>query len=258
METDREIAAFLGRQGATEQDLAAYLSERGWGVESPATFRIDLEQEFREIWKRAAPYTMISPERGYAVYQGVDYLLRRDLPGELVECGVWKGGTCMLMALLLLKRGVRDRTIRLYDTFSGMTEPGPEDRIASSGQAVSERWTPGWWAVGQEEVRKNLEETGYPAENILTVAGDVCLTLEESRPEEIALLRLDTDWYESTRAELEALYPLLQSEGVLIIDDYGHFSGARRAAEEFFHGLKKPPLLQRSDYTGRIALKPVP
>ncbi len=255
MENTDTIDALLKKKGLSEKDLADFLAQRGWGCEHPSTWRIDLEQDFLTLWKKVSPFTMISMERGYAVYQAVHHILDRDLPGDFVECGVWKGGTCMLMALALKERAVSDRNIWLYDTFEGMTEPGPEDRIASSGQAVSERWQEGWWAVGMEEVRRNLLSTGFPEEKIRLVPGDVCKTLSETAPQEISLLRLDTDWYESTRAELEVLYPRLVGRGVLIIDDYGHFSGSRQAVDEYFTGRRDAPLLQRSDYTGRLGVK---
>ncbi len=252
-----EIETLLYEKGLSEKDLATYLEQKGWGCEHPSVWRIDLEKEFLSLWEKVKPYTMISMERGYAVYQAVRYIAERNIPGDIVECGVWKGGGCMLMAHTLAQAGISDRKIWLYDTFEGMTEPGPEDRIASSGQAVSERWHQGWWAVGTSDVRNNMESTGYPPEMIELVRGDVCKTLNERVPGEIALLRLDTDWYESTKAELEILYPKLSVKGVLIIDDYGHFSGSRQAVDEYFSQRTDAPLLQRSDYTGRLGIKTV-
>ena len=257
MPTAGKLDEILRKHNLSDSDLAEYLNGKGWGVEHPSMFRIDLEENFLAIWEKAAPFTMISMERGYAVYQAVNYILRNNLPGDFVECGVWKGGSCMLMALTLLESGVTDKPIWLYDTFKGMTEPCEKDRIASTGQAVSERWEEGWWAVSPGMVEANLKKTGYPMEHFHMVEGDVCETLKSTRPKAVSLLRLDTDWYESTRFELEILYPLLKEKGVLIIDDYGHFSGSRQAVDEYFTG-KLLPLLQRSDYTGRLALKPVP
>jgi predicted O-methyltransferase YrrM len=107
------------------------------------------------------------------------------------------------------------------------------------------------------EVQANMARTGFPAERTRFVQGDVGQTIPGEAPERIALLRLDTDWYESTRHELEHLYPRLQPGGVLIVDDYGHWAGAREAVDEYFaqHGIAI--LLNRIDYTGRIAVKPV-
>ena len=238
-----------------DEELAEILRSRGWGCESPATFGIDLDKAFLKIWQQVSPYTLISIERGYAVYTAVNHIVRRNIPGDFVECGVWQGGTCMLMALTLMELGAAPRRIWMYDTYTGMTPPTGEDRIASTGQAVSERWSEGWWAAGTDLVRSHLELTGYPMELFTMVEGDVCLTLDDSRPGKTALLRLDTDWYASTRKELEVLYPDLQCGGVLIIDDYGHFSGSRQAVDEYFQSDSRAPLFQRSDYTGRMAVK---
>jgi O-methyltransferase len=103
-------------------------------------------------------------------------------------------------------------------------------------------------------VRATLLETGYPAERLHLHRGPVEETLPRQSPGPLALLRLDTDWYKSTLHELEHLYPLLAGGGILIIDDYGHWQGARRAVDEYF--ADSPPLLlNRIDYTGRIAVK---
>ncbi|MDC7239713.1 MAG: macrocin O-methyltransferase, partial [Spirochaetales bacterium] len=196
-----------------------------------------------------------SLERAYAVYSAVRHIHRRGLDGDFVECGVWQGGTCMLMALTLMELDAPLRNIWMYDTYEGMTLPTEEDRIASTGQAVSERWSEGWWAAGTDLVRSHLELTGYPMNRFSMIKGDVCETLDRDRPGRTALLRLDTDWYASTQKELEVLYPTLETGGTLIIDDYGHFSGSRQAVDEFFHSDPKAPLFQRSDYTGRMAVK---
>jgi hypothetical protein len=97
--------------------------------------------------------------------------------------------------------------------------------------------------------------TGYPAERVHLVRGPVEETLPAAAPERLALLRLDTDWYASTRHELEHLYPRLVDGGVLIVDDYGHWQGARQAVDEYFAGTAPPPLLHRIDYTARIGVK---
>jgi len=250
-----ESTAAGNRTFSTDSEMAEYLKSRGWGCESPATYRIDMEEEFLQLWEIVSPYTMISIERGYALYTSVRHLLTRNIPGDFVECGVWQGGSCMLMALTVLSAQAEPRPVWLYDTFAGMTEPGDEDRIASTGQAVSERWHPGWWAAGTDLVRKNLALTGYPEEMFQIVEGDVCKTLDLRKPENCALLRLDTDWYASTKKELEVLYPRLSRGGLLIIDDYGHFSGSRQAVDEYFEGKPDRPLFHRSDYTGRSAVR---
>jgi len=104
-----------------------------------------------------------------------------------------------------------------------------------------------------EEVKRNMEATGYPPAQISYIKGKVEDTLPAEAPAQIAVLRLDTDWYESTRHELVHLYPRLSPGGVLIIDDYGYWTGARKAVDEYF---RDSLFLGRIDDTGRIAIKP--
>jgi hypothetical protein len=204
---------------------------------------------------------MTSPERIASLCQAVDYITNCNISGDFVECGVWKGGSVMATALTLLRQGSSERKIYLFDTFEGMSPPQEVDRAAQSGRSAAEmmansRRTEGVWAYSPlEEVRKNISALGYPTDRIIFVKGRVEQTLPEYAPKEIALLRLDTDWYESTLHELKYLYPLLRSRGVLIIDDYGHWEGARKATDEYISSNNLPLLLNRIDYTGRIAIK---
>lgn len=247
-----------------EKEMAEHLRKNGYGVIPPDQYRIDMEDSFKEIWESVSKFTMTSVERGYALYKSIDYVIENEIDGDFVECGVWKGGSCMLIAIALLRRGVSDRKMYLYDTFEGMTEPGENDFIAWNGRSVHEKWESDkagksenftGWAVGLEDVRQNLLGTGYPEENLVFIKGPVEEQLKTKRPQTISLLRLDTDWYESTKAELQHLYPLLSEAGVMILDDYGHFTGAKKAVDEYFSDYPKPVLLNRIDYTGRISIK---
>jgi len=239
------------------ENAARLLTDAGWGVKPPGQYLEDMDTDFLEKWKIAENFTMISPERGWALAEAVRYVIRSGIPGDIAECGVWKGGACLLASLVLADEEGRDteRSIWLYDTFTGMVAPGEEDRIASSGEALSEREPEGWWSSGLEEVRDTLKKSDLQSANYRFVEGPVELTLEKEIPEQLAVLRLDTDWYESTRKELEVLYPRLSPGGVLIIDDYGHFTGARKAVDEYFRNLGETVLLHRSDYTGRVIVK---
>lgn len=107
-----------------------------------------------------------------------------------------------------------------------------------------------------KKVRANMQSTGYPSEKIHFVQGDVAHTLGVTETGPLALVRLDTDWYASTRQELEAFYPRLVSGGVLIIDDYGSWAGARKAVDEFIAERSLPILLTRVDGSMRLAVKP--
>ncbi len=209
-----------------------------------------------------APHTMTGPSRVVALVDAIRYVAAAGIPGALVECGVWRGGSSLAMVRTLLDLGIDDRRVLLYDTFEGMTEPTARDTSSYSPNAL-ELWEQSEGKPGpifngpasEEAVRELLLGSGYPAAMIELVAGPVERTLPEAAPDRIAILRLDTDWYESTLHELRHLYPRLSSGGVLIVDDYGHWDGARAAVEEYFGSEAEPVLLQRVDYTARIAIK---
>lgn len=221
---------------------------------------------FDDIWSRVQPYTMTSPERGRALWTAVNTVLDNGIPGCFVECGVWRGGSALLMVLTLLSRGVRNREIFLFDTFAGMTPPGPLDRDHHGAEAdalMAGAQGPEIAALVKaacplDEVRALLEASGYDMRLVHFVEGDVGETLPRTQTLRIALLRLDTDFYDSTLAELHHLYPRLVRGGVLIIDDYGHWQGARQAVEDYFADPAVPfrhPMLWAIDYTGRGGVK---
>jgi O-methyltransferase len=221
----------------------------------------------RQIIERVRPYTLTTEPRVLALIEAVRYCVRRQVPGAFVECGVWRGGSVLAMVLALQQAGVDDRDIYLYDTFEGMPEPGEEDTSAFDRAALetwrdSSRGDARPWGelfdpadVSEEAVRTLLGSAGYPPSRLHFVRGRVEETLPERAPRAVSLLRLDTDWYASTRHELVHLYPRLSLGGVLIIDDYGHWDGARRAVDEYFETTADPLLLHRIDYTGRIAVR---
>jgi hypothetical protein len=221
----------------------------------------------RRIVDEASQLSMTGPARLLALIDAVRYCANRELAGAFVECGVWRGGSVLAIIRTLQDLGVADRDVYLYDTFEGMTEPTEADvsvmdppalKIwghARSGKRVAwpEVFAPE--LVNEEAVRSLISGTGYPSEHVRFVKGPVEQTIPGSAPEEISLLRLDTDWYESTRHELTHLFPRLLPGGVLIIDDYGHWRGAQKAVDEYFSEIHSPLLLNRIDYTGRIAVK---
>ena len=211
---------------------------------------------------RVLPFTMTSPERVAALCQAISHICEHRIAGDIVECGVWRGGSVMAACLALLHHGDRNREVHLFDTFEGMTTPGRFDVAASSGVEASvlleqnDKAARVWAVSPLDEVQQNLATVGYPAERVHFVKGRVEDTIPRSAPEKIALLRLDTDWYESTAHELKHLFPRLVSGGFLIIDDYGHWQGARRAVDEFVAASGLRLFLNRVDYTGRMAIKP--
>lgn len=217
----------------------------------------------RELICDAQPFTMTSPERMLSLSRAIDYLCHRQIFGDFVECGVWRGGSMRLAARKLLELSDSRRQLWLYDTFAGMTAPNSADvdfRGLSAEQLlrVDHPDDPqGVWCVSNlHQVQAAIRDTGYPVDQVNFVVGDVTETLVHTAPSSIALLRLDTDFYESTRMELEVLYPRLVAGGILIIDDYGHWQGCRQAVDEYFASHSQPIHLQRVDYTCRLAVKP--
>ena len=212
-----------------------------------------------EIMASVRPFTLLSPERLWSVLNAVSYISRYPIPGAVVECGVWRGGAMMTAALQLKEYG-DFRDLYLFDTFEGMTEPTNVDRLSGAAAPIDwkiEQWDHIWLRATLEEVQSNFSSTGYPKDKIHYIRGDIVQTLDDSKniPTQIALLRLDTDWYESTKKELQILYPLICSGGVLIVDDYGHWEGARKAVDEYFYNSRTMPFFHYSDYTGRVAIK---
>jgi O-methyltransferase len=222
---------------------------------------LDFDETDAELCRLVGPYTMTTPPRIYALRRAVEYIATRPVEGAVVECGVWRGGSMMAVALTLLRLGVTDRDLYLFDTFSGMTEPGDED-VKHSGERAADvlagasRESHDWAVAPFEQVREAVLGVGYPEDRIHFVQGRVEDTVPANAPAEIALLRLDTDWYSSTKHELVHLYPRLARGGVLIIDDYAYWQGARQAVDEYIQENELSLLLNRIDYTARIAVKP--
>jgi O-methyltransferase len=234
------------------------------GLQRRAEQVLDLEQDFRELYERCSPYTMTTLERMYGVHQAADHVARAGIAGDYVECGVWRGGSSMMAALSFARAGDHERMMWLYDTFEGMPEPTAEDAgDAIEGVDVHDEWQRqeagdhnDWCYAPLDDVQANMRNAGLAEERLRLIKGKVEDTIPAQAPERIALLRLDTDWYASTKHELEHLYPRLEPGGVLIIDDYGHWPGAREAVDEYLaeHGIHL--LLGRLDYSGRMAIKP--
>lgn len=242
--------------------LKSAFARLGYTLEKDA--RSGYFSEMADLYAFCSPYTMTSHERMFALYKSVEYIVQHNIPGDFVECGVWKGGSSMLMAKTLLHFGIKDRVLWLYDTFEGMSEPTEQDKdltgksaddLLKSASKADARSV--WCYSTLDEVKANLISTGYPAENIRFIQGKVEDSIPANMPQgDIALLRLDTDWYESTKHELIHLYPHLVQQGVLIIDDYGHWVGAKKAVDEYLQENHIPLLLNMIDYSGRIAVKP--
>jgi O-methyltransferase len=236
--------------------------ERRRAAPEPNKAMFDQPNWVIDIITRVAPFTMTSPERVAALCQAVRHICKHQIAGDIVECGVWRGGSMMAACLALLHHGDRNRDVHLLDTFEGMTPPSEFDIEASTHVSASElvklnEKTTNLWAISSfDEVKQNIGAIGYPADRIHFIKGKVEDTVPAYAPETIAILRLDTDWYESTLHELRHLFPRLVPGGFLIVDDYGHWDGARRAVDEFIGSTKSRLFLTRIDYSGRLAIKP--
>jgi O-methyltransferase len=226
-----------------------------------AVMRGGYEGEIAEIIKTVQPYTMTSSARIAALCDAITYVVRYRIPGAFVECGVWKGGSSMAAALRLMQLRETSRSLYLFDTFEGMTPPSSVDRSRTSDFAASAmlKSAPAdsnllaRAPIG--EVSRNMAKTGYPPDLVRLLRGPVEDTLPGQAPELISVLRLDTDWYSSTRHELVHLFPRLAPGGILIIDDYGEWEGARKAVDDYFIQLENPIFFHRIDHTCRIAVK---
>jgi O-methyltransferase len=182
--------------------------------------------------KIAQPYTKCAYERLFVTASQLERIDKEGIDGDVVECGVWRGGIVILARLLS-----PHRKVWLYDTFNGMAGRSKHD-IKPGGYMMPE----GKAAVSSIDVIANLVKTGtMQGEFICVVEGRVedTLKIDTNLPDKIGLLHLDTDWYFSTKAELEILWPRLQRRGALIVDDYGHWKGAKKAFDDYFPPLQR-------------------
>lgn len=222
----------------------------------------DFSPAARRLFEQVRDYTLTSPERVLALHEAVLYVVAAKVPGAVVECGVWRGGSMMAAAQTLVDTGVTDRHLYLYDTFEGPPEPTEADITkdpahygrVQPGQAVLDEAPLVLQLLPLDEIKRNMLGTGYPEQRLHFMVGMVEDTIPFEAPDEIALLRLDTDSYSSTRFELEHLYPRVADGGVVIIDDYASFAGAGEATNEYFSSQKIIPFLHRIDPASRMVV----
>lgn len=185
--------------------------------------------------------------------EALRYVIDNNIEGSIVECGVNEGYFELLWINELINQG-KERDIYMYDTFKGMPPPTKYDYTSCNSPhykmdstEVMQYWkeriidenTNGWCFTPLEEVKRRLSSTGYPESRLHYIVGDVLQTLNVFVPEKIAILRLDTDWYESSKIELEKMYDKVVDGGVIIFDDYYHWEGQRRATDDFFRNANK-------------------
>jgi hypothetical protein len=207
------------------------------GVESI----VDLEPGFFEVYKSCGDYTLTPLKAMYAIYEAACYVAKAKIPGDFVECGVWKGGSSMIVAHAFLQFNASARRLYLYDTFEGMPEIGSRDadlgtgpfQLAMNITTLLRGGHSGVFYAPLEEVQKNMETTGYPSDRVVLVKGLVENTMPGTIPDQVSLIHLDSDLFQSTYHELTHLFPRLSKGGVLIIDDYGNWKGSREATDRY-------------------------
>jgi hypothetical protein len=230
----------------------------------PPSFPYGYGEEELATHAECSKFTVTDKRRILSLIHAVRYVVRNDIPGDIVECGVFRGGSMMVVARTLLNLNHTSRDLHLLDTYEGMPAPADNDEAMVKdidAKAMFEQHkfegkdASAWTYSPLEEVKKNVGSVGYPADKVHYVKGKVEDTLPGAAPERIALLRLDTDFYESTRHELIHLYPRLSVGGVLLIDDYLSWRGSHEAVDEYVTENKVRILLNPIDGGGVIGVK---
>lgn len=223
---------------------------------------IEISDNDNELLKTISIYSMTPKIRMYNLLQSLREIKYKNIPGDFVECGVWKGGNLILMKKFLEKELIDTKKIYAFDTFEGMSQPDENDYELSNNVSAEDllkkdtkKKSNVWGICSLEDVKKNLLKNLKDIDNIYFIKGKVEKTLnfEKNIPEKISLLRLDTDWYSSTKKELEILYEKVSSGGIIIIDDYGHWGGSKKAVDEFFKN--KYVWMHYVDYACRLIIK---
>jgi hypothetical protein len=224
-----------------------------------------LGHPFKDIYERCRDFTLTPLDAMYAMYQAAEYVVRAQVPGDVVECGVWKAGSSMIVALAFRYLAFTEPSFYLYDTFEGMPETEARDQnfgnpafhMAMQFAALLRGGSSAFFYAPLDEARANMQSTGYPPEKTIFVKGRVEQTLPGQMPRRISILHLDSDLYRSTYHSLTHLFPSLSPGGVLIVDDYDSWKGSREATDQYFQENGVSMLLLRiGDSGARIGIKP--
>lgn len=221
---------------------------------------------FIEIFPKIRPHSITAsagPLPLWALYKSIEYIVKNEVPGDIAECGVWNGGSMLLAAMALKHFGDTSRMLYLYDTFAGMPKPDADldrnwDGVSAldTWQSFADEGKPWGFGGTVEMVYEVMKGADYPADNITFVRGMVEDTIPSVKADQLSLLRLDTDLYHSTYHEFVHLYPTVASGGIVIIDDYGYFEGAKRATDQYIAENNLRLFLNRVDDSVRLAVKP--
>jgi O-methyltransferase len=191
--------------------------------------------------------TMVGLRRLDNVAQCIDSVLSEDVPGDLIEAGVWRGGVAIFMRGLLKARGVDDRTVFAADSFQGLPPPDEEHYPADAGDR---HHLQAFLAVTLEEVQASFARYGLLDDGVRFVPGWFSESLPPLRDHRWSLVRVDADMYESTMTALRCLYPSLSPGGYLIVDDYGAIPSCRQAVDDFRSENGITEEIEEIDWTG--------
>jgi O-methyltransferase len=211
-----------------------------------STYPDIIEEGFWRLYDIGKKYSMIHVPGFYNIYNSIKYVVEHNIPGDFVECGVWLGGASLFAGLAFRHFGQPNRKVHLYDTFYGFPVGSRDVRL---GKEVGGPQFDNF----RQAVEDNLNREGLT--DYIIKEGSVEQTLLQDIPASISVLRLDTDFYPSTKVEMEILYPVLSPRGVLIIDDYGLYQGSRQAFDEYMEKRNMSLLLNRIDNGVRSAIK---
>lgn len=191
--------------------------------------------------------SMIGLRRLDNIQNCVTDVLRRGMPGDLIETGVWRGGATIFMRAVLKAYGDTERKVWVADSFQGLPKPDPERWPADVGNTF---WTVEQLAVSVDEVKANFERHGLLDDRVRFLVGWFEDTLPTAPIERLALLRLDGDMYGSTMDALEALYPKVSPRGYVIIDDYGAIPQCKEAVTDYRNAHRIIDPVEWVDWTG--------
>jgi hypothetical protein len=207
--------------------------------------------EFSRLYRQVRKLTMVSNARLRGLHRAVKHVVAAGVPGDIVECGTARGGSAALMGLTLKQLGVRDRRLWVFDTYEGLPAPTADDpdfeiAVSYTGSCLG----------SLDDVTASFRQLGIDDLSVF-VKGLFQDTLPTTTVGRIAVLHIDGDWYESVKVCLDTLYDKVSDHGVIQLDDFGFWKGARKAVEEFFAERRISPRLLKLDHSGRQFIKPV-
>lgn len=257
----RIINKLLSKVNIKIQYLDAYEKEPYPVEASPSD--IEIIKYVRGKNNKNGRLTKCNEARLWAAISSVNHVVKNDIPGDIVECGVWRGGCSLAMALKLRELN-SNKKLFLFDTYQGMTEPSLYDKKAYKKLNVLKKFNKLNKKTHNEWCYASISDVKYQfkcfnlLDKVTFIKGDIRQTLinPSNLPSKISILRLDTDFHDSTESSLQNLFPLLEKNGILLIDDYGCWEGARKAVDDYFEkNLTYKPMLWMTDVSERVFIK---